>query len=196
MSLTHLQFVGLVVSITSPFTPREFSTWEATWSAYQWVTQLAGWPEKLHVAALCNWWQLRGSLGLGQLIWDPAESDGTEITGSTGVKEVGPRKAYAHSAHCHRGRHAALSVSTLLKLSALSLRGKREYLWEGIYGFILCLTWKFGCLEMLVSHTCTLPDPCTSTGKQRAAAPWNGLEFLSPASYRMWRWKSNDTHCM
>lgn len=154
MSLTHLQFVGLVVSITSPFTPREFSTWEATWSAYQWVTQLAGWPEKLHVAALCNWWQLRGSLGLGQLIWDPAESDGTEITGSTGVKEVGPRKAYAHSAHCHRGRHAALSVSTLLKLSALSLRGKREYLWEGIYVLRESLAvWKCWCLTLAPSLT-------------------------------------------
>lgn len=67
----------------------------------------------------------RGSLGM---IWDPAESDGTEITGSTGVTKVGRKKAYAHSALCHRGRHAALSVGTLLKHSGLSLRGKREHL--------------------------------------------------------------------
>lgn len=130
-------YVGLMFSITSFFTPWEFSTREATWSVYQWATRLAGWPEKLHVAALCNQWQPRGSLGLGQLIWDPAESEGTDITGSTGVKEVGQRKAYAHSARCHRGRHAALRVSTLPKLCGLSLRGKREYLWEGIYGFII-----------------------------------------------------------
>lgn len=141
-------------SITSPFTPWESFTWEATWSAYQWVTQLAGWPERLHVAALCHQWEPRGSLGLGQLIWVPAESDGTEITGSTGVKKVGWRRAFAHSAHCHRGRHTALPVSTLLKLSGLFLRGKREYLWERIYGFIICVlheslaVWKCWCLTL------------------------------------------------
>lgn len=122
-------------SITSPFTPWEFSTWEAPWSAYQWVTQLAGWPEKLHVAAWCSQWQGEA------LAWDSwsgtRQRDRTEITGSTGAKKVGWRKANAHSAHCHRGTHAALSISTWLKLAGLSLRGKREYLWEGIYRFII-----------------------------------------------------------
>lgn len=121
------------------------------------VTQLAGWPERLHVTGLGNQWQPRGSLGLGQLIWVPAENDGIEILGSAGGKGWLEKSVHARCSLPQKQTHGSHSVSTLLKLSGLSLRGKREHLPEEIWIYHLCLTWKLGCLETLVSHSYSPP---------------------------------------
>lgn len=167
LHVTHILnvCVGLMFSI-SPFTPWEFSTWEATWSAYQWVTQLAGWPERLHVAALCNQWS-RGEA----LAWDSWSGSQQRVTE---LRSQAPQESKRLAGE-ERTRtvlaateaNAALPVSTLLKLAGLSLRGKREYLWERIYGFIMYVlheslaVWKCWCLTLASPP----PAPCASIGQ-------------------------------
>lgn len=95
----------------------------------EWLSELAD-QKGLHVTGLCNQWQPRGSLGSGQLIRVPAENDGTEIMGSAGVKGWPEKSVHARCSLPQKQTHSSHSVSTLLKLSGLSLRGKREYLWQ------------------------------------------------------------------
>lgn len=161
------------------------------------TAELAAWPERLHVTGLGNQWQPRGSLGSGQLIWVPAENDGTEITGSAGGEGWPEKSVYAWCSLPQKQTHSSHGGSTLFKLSALSLRGKREYLWQGIWIYYLCLTWKLGCLETLVSHSCSPPTWHRVAKGDCCYVLWQKwAKVLSSPHFRTWRRKSNDMYCI
>lgn len=118
-------------SITSPFTPWESSTWEATWSAYQQSDSASWLTRKGFMWRVCVISDSRGE-ALAQDSWSESQQRTTELRSwARQESKVGRRRAYTHGVPCHRNKtHSSHSVSTLLKLSGLSLRGKREYLWQ------------------------------------------------------------------
>lgn len=158
--------VGLMFSVTSPFTPWELTTWEATWSTYQWVTQLAGWPEKLHVAALCNQWQPGEAFGTAWDSWSGTRQRVTELRSQAPQES----KRLAREKHTHT---VLTATEAEMQLSALAhCLNFLDYLWEEKentsereymdLSFMSCMkAWLFG--NAGVSH-CTLPGLCPNIG--------------------------------
>lgn len=121
----------------------------------EWLSELAG--QKGFMWRVCVISDSRGE-ALAQDSWSESQRRTTELRSwARQESKIGRRRVYTHGVPCHRNEHTALAALARC-LNFL------DYLWEEkentsdrIWIYHLCLTWKLGCLQTLVSHSCSPP---------------------------------------
>lgn len=122
----------------------------------EWLSWLAGW--KGFMWQVCVISDSQGE-ALAWHSWSGSQQRMTELRSWYPQESKGwlEKSIHAWCSLPQQQTHGFHSFSTLLKLPGLSLRGKIEYLQQGIWIYQLHLTWKRGSWEMLVSHSCSPP---------------------------------------